>query len=220
MNYLLIIFAAIMLLCVIRGSKKGLILIIYGMISWIFIIAVLGFVTPVINDYLQENTEIAATIDERIKDRLNSAYELEKENNEPEGLDKVISLLPDSVAKEIEAYEDGVREGIVGVLSGSLTQMTMRGIGSLLGMLLSIVLVFLIGRLIGAISKAPVLNGVNRLSGMAVGFVEGLLIIWITMYLAICFSTTTFGQFVIKNSTSSVVLNFLFENNLIEQILK
>lgn len=73
MIVLFIIVIGIILFCAIRGLKKGLFGIIFGIFAWIFTIALLFFMAPRLDTYLTDHT----TLDESIQTRV-SAFVLDK----------------------------------------------------------------------------------------------------------------------------------------------
>ena len=51
LNYLLIAFAIILLICVIRGATRGMLRIVFGLVAWIFLICFVNFGSDIFCSY-------------------------------------------------------------------------------------------------------------------------------------------------------------------------
>ena len=63
MNWLLIIIVLLLALCVVNGYRKGFLRMMYSMVSWVIMFALVTWATPYINTFLRDNTSIDQTID-------------------------------------------------------------------------------------------------------------------------------------------------------------
>lgn len=62
MNWLLIIIVLLLALCVVNGYRKGFLRMMYSMVSWVIMFALVTWATPYINTFLRDNTSIDQTI--------------------------------------------------------------------------------------------------------------------------------------------------------------
>ena len=62
MNWLLIIIVLLLALCVVNGYRKGFLRMMYSMVSWVIMFALVTWATPYINTFLRTFavTELAA----------------------------------------------------------------------------------------------------------------------------------------------------------------
>lgn len=99
MNILLIVVIAILLLCTIRGYRKGLFGIIFGIICWIFMAFMLIFGTPKMYTALYNNSSIYdgvySRVEKLVSDKVDSVGR------------QVLDDSTESVMPEDEAY-DGI----------------------------------------------------------------------------------------------------------------
>ena len=58
MNWLLIIVVLLLALCVVNGYHKGFLRMMYSMVSWVIMFALITWATPYINTFLRENTSL------------------------------------------------------------------------------------------------------------------------------------------------------------------
>ena len=70
MNYLLIIVLLIFAWCLIQGGKKGFLRGLFGLISWVFVLIVCNVATPIVAEYIIEETQIDETIEEKLSVKL------------------------------------------------------------------------------------------------------------------------------------------------------
>ena len=92
------------------------------------------------------------------------------------------------------------------------------------------IVIFLLGivacivrHIIRKIERVPVISTVNRVAGFAVGFIKGMVIVWLLLALTSLFAASEIGQTMTAYINDSVMLKYLYENNpvikLIENIL-
>lgn len=129
MNWLLIIIVLLLALCVVNGYRKGFLRMMYSMVSWVIMFALVTWATPYINTFLRNNTSIYQTIatycEQQIQEKTEKQIEQEaaavpgeaadetqlaagqqaegvKQNNgQPADLTKLGVKLPDSVMNNI-----------------------------------------------------------------------------------------------------------------------
>ena len=87
MNWLLIIIAGVLLLCVLHGYRKGFLRILFSLVSLALSIAFVAIATPYICDFLENHTKLQAAIEEKC---INCGEK--QASNEA---DRATALLPD-----------------------------------------------------------------------------------------------------------------------------
>lgn len=65
------------------------------------------------------------------------------------------------------------------------------------------------------VDKLPIIGDINALAGGIAGAVSGLLIVWISFFCLLLFSTTTLGVLCYQYINDSDILTFLYNNNLL-----
>ena len=74
--------------------------------------------------------------------------------------------------------------------------------------------------LLDIVSRLPVINGVNKTLGGAIGVAEGILIIWAACILLTAASGTSIGQRVFDAISSNKFLSFIYNNNILLNFMK
>lgn len=234
MNWILIIVLAVLALSAFVGYHKGMLRIIYSLVSWIVVLAFVSWATPQINLYLLENTVIYDRIEEYCEGtiRESSSEQVEMTQQEAEealveelGSDDLLANLgvsvPDSVMdgileKTADATETFLDEsGIYAAVAEGLATFILEGIAFLVALVLAWLVVHIISQLLGIVSKIPVIKGLNRTLGFFVGVIYGFLIVWLGFYIIALGSASEMGQVVVSYIYENPFLTFLYENNLV-----
>lgn len=234
MNWILIIVLAVLALSAFVGYHKGMLRIIYSLVSWIVVLAFVSWATPQINLYLLENTVIYDRIEEYCEGtiRESSSEQVEMTQQEAEealaeelGSDDLLANLgvsvPDSVMdgileKTADATETFLDEsGIYAAIAEGLATFILEGIAFLVALVLAWLVVHIISQLLGIVSKIPVIKGLNRTLGFFVGVIYGFLIVWLGFYIIALGSASEMGQVVVSYIYENPFLTFLYENNLV-----
>jgi uncharacterized membrane protein required for colicin V production len=218
-NPVLIAFLILMLVCILRGLHKGMLSIVFGMISWIFIIWFINFTFGEVSNYLHESTNIPVFVQESIAGNLTKKYEASETEKEGTGEDAMLKIVPASIKDKIDEGIHNTVESTISFISKELSDTAIRGISIIISMLVGALVVFLLRRLIFYIGRVPGIRGVNRTLGFAAGFLEGMLITWLIMYLADCFPTTDWGHYVLDNIAVDPLLTHVYQMNVITRII-
>lgn len=225
MNWVLIIVLLIFAYCMIRGYKKGLLRIVYSVVSWVIIFGIVSWATPYINDYLKNHTTLYETIAQRCEEKLKDAApggldmtteEQHSRQLEALGVSLPAPLLENMLKITTDTADDFLLEsGLYTKASIGLADFAVKGLSSLLAWLLAGAVVSVISHLLGIVSRIPILKGINRYLGIAAGACYGLLLVW-TVFCVVAFcGGSEFGINAISKIYVSPFLTVLYENNLV-----
>ena len=234
MNWVLILVIAILVGYTIAGYTKGFLKIVYSLISWILILVVVTVASPQIENYLKNNTGIYEKVVEHCEENIRekTLRQLEKEEGkgvatltDNELLAKLMERLPAEAIEKVmgEASDAADRfmeeQGIYSALAISAADLIMRGISFLLSLILGVIVSILIQKLLGFISKLPLIGFADSICGLAAGAISGLILVWVLLFLVALMSTTNFGSTVISYIYENDFLIWLYENNILISIL-
>lgn len=79
MNWVLILVLAVLVIGIIQGYRKGLLRIVYSMLSWILVLVCVAWSKPYINQYLVEQTNIYERIVEQCEKQIKQTAEKKAE---------------------------------------------------------------------------------------------------------------------------------------------
>ena len=89
----------------------------------------------------------------------------------------------------------------------------------LVTLLVSHVIVWGIFRILDLAAHLPVLRGLNRIGGLALGLVEGIVVVWVIFLVISMLSGTQIGVTLMKMIDESVILKPLYESNLLMRLV-
>ena len=218
-NYLLIAIIIILLICIIRGATKGMLRIIFGLVSWIFIICFVNYGSEFVSGYISTSTALPQTIQTNIDNHLHERYRVSEEEEAGSGEDAVMKIVPANIKnKVLESVQTSI-DMTISLIATELALAAIKGFSTILCVVVGVLLIFILDKIIKAIGFVPGVKDVNRLLGIIAGLVEGLLIIWLLMFIADCFPTSSIGRFVRENAQSNQVIYWVYSNNVIERII-
>ena len=213
-----LIIIAIITLCIIFGYKKGLIGVLFKILS--FIIAII--ITLILYKPVTTLVINATTIDDNIQNAIYSKLqgrELIVENSEELREQEV----PDNIINNINKYINnatGNSEGDIALLVAK--QLTLSILNVIVAIVLFIVikLVLLLAKAVfNKIAELPVINQFNKLGGILYGVVKGILVVYLILALATLILPMTNDATVITGINNSFIGSVMYNNNIILKIL-
>jgi len=230
-NYLLIAVIIVLIFGAVKGYLRGFLRLAVwfaGLIAALFIVTK---ISPYASDYFIKNTSIYDNVRQKIitayessdsdKDVESAASENERENKKIDSFG-FPDLISDSLKSNntSEIYDRLAVTLFEDYIAGYLASLSIKA-GTFVG--LFIILAIAECALILAtkiIEKIPVLRTFNRLLGMATGITLSLVVIWIFFLAVMMFFGQSFGGWVFANVRSSKFLTYLFNNNILFELIK
>ena len=204
MNWLLIVVICIIAWNAVRGYTRGLLRIVYSLAACILMLTASSMAAPYVRDNILSQTGIESVIYSNIEKQI--AVQGQKATGD---FDMANILLQQS-----GAYDS---------ISTQLTNAIMTGLSFFIVIFLLGIVEYFVRRLIRKIERVPVISTVNRVAGFGVGFIKGIVIVWLLLALISLLVTSEAGQAMTVYINDSMMLKYLYENNpiikLIENIL-
>ncbi len=219
MNILTIIILAVFALCVFSGFKKGFLKTAFSLVSWILVLVLCNFVTPIVTDMLVQNTDIEVVVHETVETKVKDAIEEAAQN---QGISELEAALPaelkDLLLGENESIMDAlmdattldvapVVDGIVGILGFVVTLIVLR------------IAMVIVEFALGVVAKLPLIGPADKLLGLACGAGKGLIWCWVILaivsVLALTGVNTEFAGYI----SQSEILTWLQDNNLLLNLI-
>lgn len=235
MNWVLILVIVVLAGYTIAGYTKGFLKIVYSLISWLLMMVFVIGATPYIENYLRTETEayqklvtyceekVRAKTESQIKTQSGGAVSTIIEENEilamimeklpQEAIEQILNQTSETANELVESYD------VYGKTAASMAELMIKGISFVVALIAGAILSAVIVRLIGFISKLPLIGFANSILGLAAGAVNGLLVVWVAFYLVTVWSTTEFGATVLSYIYANDFLIALYEKNIILSIL-
>lgn len=230
MNVLLIAVCIILALSVVIGFFRGFVRILFSLVSMVVLLVVVAWATPYIAQFLKHNTGIYHQLEQVCSERiyqsleqtLHHGHEEARTQNKPEVSAEAFGEmlpLPQSWVEEIvkNANDAAVQavdtEGLCRQAGAYLADWILQGIAFFATYLLCSIALHLILGLLDVMSHLPVLKGVNRALGAVVGLVQGLMLVWLLLFVITIACTSQPGQLLMAEIERSEILTFLYRHN-------
>ncbi len=225
MNLVLGAVILIILICAVIGLKRGLIKSIYSIISMILAIVLTIFISPYISKWMRSNDTIMNFFSEKIEQTIKFDEDKNTSKNKEE---VIVSLgLPDFIEEvlienntgemynALKVQKDNVKQYII----TSIACMVINAVAFVATFLIIRLLLWLISFILDIVSKLPVINQINKLLGLFLGIFQGFVYIWLFCILLMMFGLGDFGQYVYGAIKENAVLTFIYDHNLILNVV-
>lgn len=228
MNWLLIIVLIGMAICIWNGYRKGFLRILLSLVSIVVTVIFVTIATPYISEYLENHTSISKAIEEKCLEYIELSAE-EKLEGEAEDKQKLLEeaglSLPSGIWEELvssgtHAADQVLEEtGVYTSLAQTMASFIVNGIAFFIALIIAIIVMAILVRVLNLVSKVPVIKQANHILGVAAGFVQGVLYLWLFFYLVAVTCTSEFGLMMIDYIYKSNLLTYLYNNNLLLYII-
>ena len=200
------------------GWRAGFVKTVFSLVSTIAVIILTILFSPMVTNMLKSSDIIYGGI----RGQLASIIHF-PDMEEGTTTDHIIDglSLPDSIKdtlkrnEAITEYAGARLEELEVYVCDTLTDIIVNAIGFIVTFLIAAAGLALLCFVLNIISKLPVLHQINTLAGVAVGALEGLVVVWIFFIVITMFGTTEFGRETLALISENPVLSFLYDSNLL-----
>lgn len=213
-----IVILLILILFIWMGYRRGF---IREIVSFFFVFLSLSLawaINPYINDFLISETPVYSTIQETCTDFVQKqSSDLENEMESPSQFIDGLNL-PEILRKNIEKnnntenYAELSVNTLTEYVSGYLARTIVNGLSYVLAYILATIGIRIVVYILNLIAGLPILKTANKLTGGLVGFVKGLVFIWILFLILTVLCSTEIGktslELIEKDSLLSVIYQY------------
>lgn len=224
-TWLGIVTAAFLALSCWLGYRRGLIKEVVSMFFVFLSIALVWVINPYVNKFIRENTSVYESIQSGCEELISSRTETLQGINAEDQTSLLDSLpLPELLVKGLkknntaEVYQYLSVNTFVEYVSGYLATTIVNGLSFALTFLLATLLIRMVTFALDIISRLPVLNGVNRVTGALAGLVKGVVFVWIALLLITIFCSTQAGGKLLSMVREDRFLSLLYESDILVRI--
>ena len=193
----------------------------FKIVSFFFVFLSLSLawaINPYINEFLMQKTPIYNTIQEACANFVQSQGEEKAEYETDSTGDLIDGLkLPDLLRKNLEENNNAETYAALSVdtmteyVSGYLARTVINGLSYVLAYILSTIMIRLIVYVLNLIAGLPVLKTANKLTGGAVGFLKGIVFIWIAFLVLTVLCSTEIGKTALELIEKDTLLSTLYQ---------
>lgn len=223
MNGLEIIALGIIILCSFAGYRTGFLRVIYSLFAWILVFTFVTWATPYLTDYLEENTTLYASVQEKCLNYMEKMAE-EKLQEQAESATGGI-WLPESLMEEITGSvvtttDDILKStGVYEEIASAIAHFIIEGIAFFITLIIAGIITHWISNILNLVSRIPILHRTNKVLGAGAGVIKGIVIIWLMLFIITLCGASESGRQLLTYVEESRILSYLYENNVLMQIL-
>ncbi|MGN0322310.1 MAG: CvpA family protein [Oliverpabstia sp.] len=221
--WILLILPAVLM---IQGFRKGLVRTVVSMVSFLLVMAASSWLNPYVGDFIREKTTWQADIQQGCQEILFAEIEKQIDISGVSQNDFIEELpLPQGMKNKLiqnntaEMYRQLAVENFTDYVSGYIAYGIINGIAFIASFLLAIIIIKVVMYAVDILTELPVISLMNRLGGLALGLVQGILWIWIIFFLIALLCNTTPGIYLMNLIQSDPVLSVLYNYNLLYNIV-
>lgn len=219
-----IIFAAFIL----WGYWRGFIRVVFSLVALLVMTVLVSLLAPHMNTFLRERTPLGERVTEKCIEVIQETAQDKLENRAQEQLEGAgvsESMLPPQWSEQLAQKAAGALDealadsGIYRQTAIYLADMILQGISFVITFLLVGIALKIAIHFLDLVARLPVLKGVNRIFGAAVGLVEGLLVVWALLFFVTLACTSQWGQQALADIQRNEFLTFLYQHNGIDYLV-
>ena len=220
MNILTIIILAVFALCVFSGYKKGFLKTAFSLVSWIVVLVLCNFATPIVTDLLVQNTDVEVIVQTTVETEMLAAIEQMGEGYDISGLEAALPA-------ELKTLLLGDKESVMDLFLSSAAPMDLSpvvdGIVGVLGFVVTVIILriamVIVEFVIGIVGKLPLIGPMDKLLGIACGGAKGLIWCWVILAVVSILALTGTNTELAAYIAQSELLTWLQDNNLLLNII-
>lgn len=226
MSWLLFVFLIIFAVCAVEGWRKGLIRTAVSMVFILLVLGVAGWLNPYISDYIRANTDWQEKIKESCRETILVGIDTQEILDLEGQIDFIEGLpLPQTMKKQLiqnnntDTYQKMVVDGFVDYLTEYIAYGIVNGIAFVAAYIIAVIILKLILYALDILVQLPVIGIANKLGGMVLGALQGILWIWIVMLIITLICNTGVGQYLMREIEKTEVLSWIYHNNYLLKIV-
>lgn len=224
-TWLGIVGIVLILSACILGFRKGFVKEVVSAFFMIISFLLVWVINPYVNTFVKEYTPVYTVIQEKCQDMVMEQTDNRKVLDKEEQAQVVESMeLPDLLKNTlvenntVETYRYLAVSTFSEYISDSLAVMAVNGISFLLSYIISAVVIKLLGYILNVLTKLPVINGINKLAGGAVGGIKCVIFIWIALLVLTLLCDTSVGKQGMELVQKDTFMNFLYNQNIFVKV--
>lgn len=223
MNWLLVVVVLFLAAYIYGGYRRGFIKTVFAVFAVLIAMVVASVGSPILSKTLQGNEMVYNYINEKVTDTLKIDDKVEGAVNQINVIDKL--PLPDSLKDSLKEnnnkeIQNQLQTSTFGTyVSGYVTCLILNSVSYMILFIITLIIVRIIANVLDLVSKLPILNSINKVGGLLIGLVHGLVILWVLCIVLTMFSGSEVGGMLFELVNESQVLSFIYNNNLLMNVV-
>lgn len=201
-----IIAVAIIVFCVFKGIKNGLVKALFGTAALILALVLTSLTANPVSEYIKD-TPFGETVYEKTKIEILDAEDFEFPGNflDEEEFSKI--NIGEKTTKEVNALEEELSLSIGDAVISSLCSFVLFA--------LYFVAFKIVARLLDAVCKLPLLKTFNKAGGFIAGSVNAYITLLVFGCVIMILLSTDAGAYITKQLSESFIASWIYQNNIL-----
>ena len=225
MNWLLLIVILIIVIFCYRGWSLGIIKSVFLICSTVLALIITSICSPIVSNMLCSNEKLISVTTDTVSHTMGINKE-NKTKSKKEQNKKIEEIpLSNSIKKQLiknntkKIYNNLLADTFEEYLCRYIAVMIIRGLSFFVLYVIVRIGVFVLAKMLDIISKLPVIKQMDKTAGMILGGLQSILLIWISCLVLMLFSGTSIGKEIYECINNSIILSFIYNNNILMVLL-
>lgn len=227
MSILLVAVILILAGFALHGYIKGIVRVVFSLISIFLTIGMVTWMTPYVSEFLQTKTPVYRNIQEKCIEsvRVKSKQKVEEKVEEQIPAQIAGIEIPKEWQEKLEGLTEGTADeileqsGVYEEMGSRMANTIVNIIACIISLLIVIIVLRILVIMLDIVARLPVLKSLNRLGGLAAGAVEGIIVVWILFFVITLCQTSDLGRQLLNDINGNCFLKILYENNIVEYLM-
>lgn len=227
MDILLIVVLLIFAGFGLHGYLRGLVRVLFSLTAVFITIGLATVLTPYVTYFLQTQTPLHDSVKARCTEYLQSTVSEEgrQKTQEPGDITVFGMKMPEELqeifANDVAGQAGSLMEnaGVYERIGDFVAEQVVQRLAWVLSFAVIFILLMVAVHFLDVLAKLPVLKDINRIGGLAIGLLEGLVVVWIVFLAVVLCQGSEFGREMMASIEGNFFLKILYGNNLLERLI-
>lgn len=215
-----VVLIALLIYTGVKGYNKGFVQSLLEIAATFIIIPLAMILAIPISSVVYENTPVVKEIENNLTVYIVENANKKEENNKQEET-KTPNIIQNMINKNLNDTVSQTKENVIRDTAKSITKMAIQAVIILaIYIIANIVLMVFRSTLGGLIDNLPLINNINGLAGTVLNIIKYVLILFVVLYLLNIYQSATMNKEISRFISNTVVTKELYNNNIINYIIK
>lgn len=215
-----VVLIALLIYTGVKGYNKGFVQSLLEIAATFIIIPLAIILAIPISSVVYENTPIVKEIENNLTVYIVENANKKEENNKQEET-KTPNIIQNMINKNLNDTVSQTKENVIRDTAKSITKMAIQAVIILaIYIIANIVLMVFRSTLGGLIDNLPLINNINGLAGTVLNIIKYAIILFVVLYLLNIYQSATMNKEISRFISNTVVTKELYNNNIINYIIK
>ena len=219
MNILTIVILAVFAVSGFAGYKKGFLKTAFSLVSWVLVLVLCEFATPIVTQTLIEKTDVEVVVQTTVDAELSKVL---SETIDASQLTELEASLPAELKTALLGEGGSLQQVITNGVALD-TSALVNGIVGIIGFVITVLVLriamMVVELLLGVVKKLPLIGPMDKVLGLACGAGKGLIWCWVILAVVSVLALTGTNTELAAYISQSELLTWLQDNNLLLNLI-